>query len=227
MHLEALSTVVRRIAAAAREAGRDPASICLVAVSKQRSAAEIREVALAGQVDFGESYAQEALPKMDALGDLDLTWHFIGRLQGNKTRPVAERFDWVHTVDRAKIADRLNEHRPPDAPPLNVCIQVQLAAEEQKGGLPPENVEELASHIIEKLPRLKLRGLMCIPPAATSMEAQQRVFGRLADVSRRLGEAGIVVDTLSMGMSDDFEAAIAAGSTLVRVGTAIFGTRLS
>lgn len=227
MHLEALSTVVRRIAAAAREAGRDPSAICLVAVSKQRSAAEIREVALAGQVDFGESYAQEALPKMDALADLDLTWHFIGRLQGNKTRPVAERFDWVHTVDRAKIADRLNEHRPPDAPPLNVCIQVQLAAEEQKGGLPPENVEELARHIIEKLPRLKLRGLMCIPPAATSLEAQQRVFGRLADVSRRLGEAGIVVDTLSMGMSDDFEAAIAAGSTLVRVGTAIFGTRLS
>ncbi len=224
MRSAALAQVLIRIESAARQVGRDPASIRLVAVSKQQTIADIRAVAEAGQIDFGESYTQEALPKIEALRDLNLTWHFIGRLQGNKTRPVAEHFDWVHTVDRARIADRLHEQRPAELPPLNVCIQVQLQAEAQKGGIQPHEVEPLARHI-GLLPRLRLRGVMCIPAPTDSPAEQQSVFARLADCARDLQAAGITTDTLSMGMSGDFEAAIAAGSNLVRVGTAIFGTR--
>lgn len=224
MKSERLAHVTGRIEAAARRCHRDPASIRLVAVSKQQTAAAIRMLATAGQQDFGESYAQEALPKIEALSDLGLTWHFIGRLQGNKTRAVAEHFAWVHTLDRERMADRLNDQRPPAAPPLNVCIQVQLVPEPQKGGVPPDEVEALALHV-RTLPRLQLRGLMCIPPAAESEAAQQALFAQLAECAARLRRSGLETDTLSMGMSDDFEAAIAAGSSLVRIGTALFGTR--
>jgi pyridoxal phosphate enzyme (YggS family) len=220
---ELLASVVRRIENAARTAGRDPRTVRLVAVSKQRTADLIRGVAQTGQHDFGESYLQEALPKLESLADLKLTWHFIGRLQGNKTRAIAENFDWVHTVDRARTAERLNEQRPEALPPLNVCIQVQVTPESQKGGIPPKEVEALARRITG-LPRLKLRGLMCIPPASEP-EAVRQDFVALADLAQQLRNVGIASDTLSMGMSGDFEAAIAAGSTLVRVGTAIFGER--
>jgi pyridoxal phosphate enzyme (YggS family) len=224
MRRAALAQVLIRIESAARQAGRDPAGIRLVAVSKQQTVADIRAVAEAGQCDFGESYAQEAVPKIEALRDLKLTWHFIGRLQGNKTRSIAEHFDWVHTLDRERIADRLNEQRPAKLSPLNVCIQVQLQTEARKGGVQPDEVEPLARHIAQ-LPGLRLRGLMCIPAPTDSSAEQQSVFARLADCARDLRAAGITTDTLSMGMSGDFEAAIAAGSNLVRVGTAIFGTR--
>ncbi|MEQ1581841.1 MAG: YggS family pyridoxal phosphate-dependent enzyme [Steroidobacteraceae bacterium] len=223
MQSESVAAVLRRIEIAARTAGRDPGSVRLVAVSKQQQALAIRNVALTGQRDFGESYTQEALPKIESLRDLKLTWHFIGRLQGNKTRDVAEQFDWVHTVDRARIADRLNEQRPASLLPLNVCIQVQVTPEPQKAGIPPEEVEPLARYIMT-LPRLKLRGLMCIPPA-TDPKAVQQDFAALAALARDLRNLDIDCDTLSMGMSGDFEAAIAAGSTVVRVGTAIFGER--
>ncbi len=224
MKSERLAQVTGRIEAAARRCHRDPGSISLVAVSKQQPAAAIRMLADAGQRDFGESYALEALSKIGELADLALVWHFIGRLQGNKTRAVAEHFAWVHTLDRERMADRLNEQRAPAAPALNVCIQVQLVPEPQKGGVPPEAVEPLARHVLA-LPRLKLRGLMCIPPAAESEAAQQALFARLTECSARLHGNGIETDTLSMGMSDDFEAAIAAGSTHVRIGTALFGPR--
>jgi PLP dependent protein len=223
MQSESLAAVLGRIASTARAAGRDPLSVRLVAVSKQQPAAAIRGVAQAGQRDFGESYTQEALPKIESLADLRLTWHFIGRLQGNKTRAVAEHFDWVHTVDRDRIADRLNEQRPASLLPLNVCIQVQVRPEPQKAGIPPEKVEALARHILG-LPRLRLRGLMCIPPAGEPAAVKQD-FIALADLASRLRTKGIDIDSLSMGMSGDFEPAIAAGSTLVRVGTAIFGER--
>lgn len=221
-----IAQVRSRIETAARRAGRNPADIRLLAVSKQQPAEAIAAMAAAGQKDFGESYLQEALPKLDALAALNLTWHFIGQLQGNKTRPVAERFAWVHTVDRARVADRLNEQRPHYAPRLNVCIQVQLVPESQKGGLAPEGVAALARHILA-LPRLQLRGLMCIPPAMKTAIEQQTLFGRLSDCAAGLRTQGIITDTLSMGMSDDLEAAIAAGSTQVRIGTALFGPRLA
>jgi PLP dependent protein len=225
MKSERLAAVLHRIEVAAHAAGRDPRSVRLIAVSKQQPAEAIRDLAMAGQKDFGESYTQEALPKIESLKDLNLTWHFIGRLQGNKTRQVAERFDWVHTLDRARIADRLSEQRPYALPPLNVCIQVQLQYEAQKGGVQPDDLEPLARHVAS-LPRLRFRGLMCIPPPAETLAEQQQPFSRLAALARQLDAAGIQCDTLSMGMSGDFEAAIAAGSTLVRVGTAIFGPRL-
>lgn len=223
MQSEPLAAVLRRIGSAARTASRDPRTVRLVAVSKQQGADAIRNMALAGQRDFGESYTQEALPKIESLADLKLTWHFIGRLQGNKTRAVAEHFAWVHTVDRARIADRLNEQRPGSLPPLNVCIQVQVTPEPQKAGIPLEEAEALARHVMT-LPRLKLRGLMCIPPASEP-KAVRLDFVALAALAQALRSMDIDCDTLSMGMSDDFEAAIAAGSTLVRVGTAIFGER--
>jgi len=222
-HRDLLAAVLDRIRAAAVRVGREPGSIRLVAVSKQQGVAAIRQVAEAGQRDFGESYPQEAIPKIEALADLGLTWHFIGRLQGNKTRLIAEHFDWVHTVDRSRMADRLDEQRPPALPPLNVCIQVQVTPELQKAGIPPAEVLPLAKHILT-LPRLRLRGLMCIPPAGTAGTGSGD-FLALAELAMQLHAAGIPIDTLSMGMSGDFEAAIAAGSTMVRVGTAIFGER--
>jgi pyridoxal phosphate enzyme (YggS family) len=195
--------------------------VTIVAISKQQPAAAIITARRAGITNFGESYVQEALPKMDSVADLGLTWHFVGKVQANKTRQIAERFDWVHTVDRLRIAERLNEQRPAFAAPLNVLIQVNQGGEAQKGGAASADVAELARAIAE-LPRLKLRGLMTLPPQAG---APADWFAELAALRARLESDGIVLDTLSMGMSADFTEAIAAGATLVRIGTAIFGER--
>jgi len=204
--------------------GRDPDSVRLIAVAKSQPAAAIRAVAELGQRDIGENYVQEALPKLAELGDLPLTWHFIGQLQANKTRVVAEHFHWVHTLDRERIAVRLSEQRGAHAPPLNVCIQVSFADEPGKGGISKTELGALARRVRE-LPRLQLRGLMCIPPPREGFEAQRQLFGELTECARQLREQGIQVDMLSMGMSGDLEAAVAAGATCVRIGTAIFGER--
>jgi pyridoxal phosphate enzyme (YggS family) len=204
--------------------GRDADSVRLIAVSKTQTAAAIRAVAELGQQDFGENYVQEALPKLTALADLPLTWHFIGQLQANKTRDVAGHFHWVHTLDRERIAVRLSEQRSGHAPPLNICIQVRLADEPGKGGVSKTELAPLARRVME-LPRLQLRGLMCIPPPREGFEAQRQLFEELAVCARELREQGIPLDTLSMGMSGDLEAAVAAGATCVRIGTAIFGER--
>lgn len=196
----------------------------IVAVSKQQSIERIAAAHRAGQIHFGESYVQEALPKMDALRELPIVWHYIGPVQGNKTRPIAERFQWVHSVDRARVAERLSAQRPYHAPPLNVLVQVNLAAEPQKSGARSEEVAGLAAQI-RRLPRLALRGLMGIPPADASREDTMRYFEGLSTLKQELAANGIVTDTLSMGMSGDFETAIALGSTCVRIGTAIFGPR--
>jgi len=217
---EHLRDIVERVARAASRA-EHAKSVTIVAVSKQKTSADIAEAFRAGQHDFGESYAQEAAQKIEALRGLDITWHFIGALQTNKTRIVAENFQWVHTIDRAKIAARLNEQRPHFAPPLNVLIQVNQAREPQKRGVGDDEILPLAREIAA-LPRLKLRGLMTIPPASSDPE---RWFRDLAAALERLRAGGLDVDTLSMGMSADFEAAISAGSTCVRIGTAIFGAR--
>lgn len=222
--VQSLMQVRRRLEAACHASGRPPDSVTLLAVSKQQSVAAIRAVAVAGQRDFGESYAQEALDKMAALSDLDLCWHFIGQLQSNKTRLIAEHFQWVHTLDRDKIAGRLNEQRPHHLPPLQVCIQVKLAEEAGKGGVWADQVAALARHV-QGLPRLKLRGLMCIPPPAEDGSTQLAQFRRLTDLQHELNGDGLNLDTLSMGMSGDFPAAIAAGATVVRIGTAVFGER--
>jgi pyridoxal phosphate enzyme (YggS family) len=221
---QGLLSVRQQLEAACRACGRAPNSVTLLAVSKQQSVTAMRAIAAMGQRDFGESYTQEALDKMTELADLDLRWHFIGQLQSNKTRPIAEHFHWVHTLDRDKIATRLHEQRPLDAPPLQVCIQVKLAEEMGKGGVWPDEVAALAAHI-EKLPRLTLRGLMCIPPPSRHYTEQLQQFRQLVDLQQQLIIAGHALDTLSMGMSGDFEAAIAAGATIVRIGTAVFGAR--
>jgi hypothetical protein len=205
-------------------AGRDPAAVTLVAVSKQQPAESVRLAATAGVTDFGENYLQEALPKMQTLADLSLHWHFIGAIQSNKTRAIAERFDWVHSVDRLNIARRLSEQRPFHAPPLNVCIQVALMHEPSKGGVAPDALGGLAAAVAE-LPRLKLRGLMCLPPQQSDAAAERSVFAHLKGLLEDLNAAGLKLDTLSMGMSGDFESAIAEGATLVRIGTALFGDR--
>jgi PLP dependent protein len=214
-----LQAVKARIAAAARAAGRDPAAVALLAVSKTHSPALIRQAQAAGQRAFGENYVQEALDKMAQLADLALDWHMVGPLQGNKTRPVAERFGWVHTVDREKVARRLAEQRPAGMAPLNVLIQVNASGEATKSGVAAAQVTALAT-AVAAMERLRLRGLMAIPePGAPQARFREigELFGRLRD---RFG-----LDTLSLGMSDDMEAAIAAGSTMVRIGTAIFGKR--
>lgn len=216
-----LAQIVERVAHAAMQSGRSPESVKIVAISKRQTATAIMNAHRAGLTDFGESYAQEALPKMDSLASLPITWHFVGKLQTNKTRQVAERFAWVHTVDRLRIAERLSEQRPTFAAPLNVLIQVNQGGETQKGGAAPSEVAELA-HAIGKLPRLALRGLMTLPPQSG---APARWFAELAALRAALAADGIPLDTLSMGMSADFAEAIAAGATLVRIGTAIFGTR--
>jgi pyridoxal phosphate enzyme (YggS family) len=219
-----LHDVRSRLDQAAARCGRNPADIRLVAVSKQHPAEAVRLLADAGQRDFGENYLQEALPKLEALKDLPLTWHYIGQIQSNKTRPIAEHFAWVHTVDRLRIAERLNEQRPHYAAAINVCIQVKLADEPGKAGVSLEEVASLA-HAINKLPKLSLRGLMCIPPPAATVTEQRSYFATLARTLVELNSRGLSLDTLSMGMSDDAEAAIAQGATIVRVGTAIFGER--
>ncbi len=221
---ERIRAVRERLAAAAVSAGRNADSVTLLAVSKGQPAELIRAAAVAGLTDIGESYLAEALAKMEALADLPLTWHFIGRLQANKTRPVAERFAWVHGLDRLRIAERLSAQRPYHAPPLNVCIQVNLAGEATKGGVPPSEAPALAA-AVAALPRLALRGLMCIPPEEADPGRQREWFARLRALRDSLNAGGLRLDTLSMGMSGDFEAAIQEGATVVRIGTALFGPR--
>jgi pyridoxal phosphate enzyme (YggS family) len=219
-----LQAVKARIVAACAAAGRDPAEVALLAVSKTWPADAVRAAAACGQRAFGENYVQEALAKIEALADLDLDWHFIGPMQSNKTRPVASRFAWVHGIDRLKIAERLSEQRPDDLPPLQVCVQVNVSGEASKSGVAPEDAPALC-RTVAGLPRLRLRGLMAIPePTDDQMLARRRLDGlrRLRD---ELNTEGLALDTLSMGMSDDLEAAIMAGATIVRIGTAIFGTR--
>ena len=221
---ERVHEVRARIAAAAARAGRNVADITLLAVSKAQPADSVRAAAAAGLTDFGESYLNEALDKLEALAGLALTWHFIGRLQANKTRPIAERFQWVHGLERLHIAERLSAQRPVHAPPLNVCIQVNLAGEASKAGVAPAQLPQLAE-ALGALPRLRLRGLMCIPPAERDPERQRAWFARLRELREALNAQGAGLDTLSMGMSADFESAILEGSTVVRIGTALFGPR--
>ena len=213
-----------RIAAAAAAAGRSEDSVTLLAVGKGHGSAALETAARLGIEHFGENYLQEALLKIDALRGLELTWHFIGQLQSNKTRAVAENFHWVHTVDRLKLAERLSAQRPQFAAPLQLCLQVRLGDELTKGGAKPAEVRELALAVRE-LPRLRLRGLMCLPPAETDPAAQRRWFAQLRELRDALNADGLALDTLSMGMSDDLEAAIAEGASIVRIGTALFGPR--
>ncbi len=219
-----VSHVRARIQAAATAAGRDPAAVTLVAVSKGKTAESMRAAATAGVTDFGENYLQEACAKRDELADLDLRWHFIGGIQSNKTRTIAERFDWVHSIDRFSIARRLSEQRPFHAPPLNLCIQVALVPEATKGGVTTGLLPELAAGLA-RLPRVRLRGLMCVPPPQPDANAARALFARLRALQDGLNAAGHRMDVLSMGMSGDFEAAIAEGATHVRIGTALFGNR--
>ncbi|TGB30787.1 YggS family pyridoxal phosphate-dependent enzyme [Burkholderia thailandensis] len=221
-----LASVQRRIDEAARAAGREPHAVTLLAVSKTFPADAVRAAYAAGQCAFGENYVQESIDKIDSLADLraELEWHFIGPLQSNKTRPVAERFDWVHTIDRLKIAQRLAEQRPAHLPPLNVCVQVNISGEASKSGVAPSDAAELA-RAIAALPALRLRGLMAIPEPAADPEAKRAPHRALHALFEQLRADGLALDTLSMGMSDDLEAAVAEGATIVRIGTAIFGAR--
>ena len=219
-----LQAVRSRIAGAAGRCGRSASAITLLAVSKTFPASYIEEAASAGHRTFGESYAQEGVKKITALAALALEWHFIGPVQSNKTRPVAEHFSWVHTVDREKIAERLSAARPPDLPPLDVCIQVNVSGEGSKSGVAPGEERALAE-AISRLPRLRLRGLMTIPEPSDDAALQRRRYALLRELRDGLVAAGHPLDTLSMGMSDDLESAIAEGATIVRVGTAIFGRR--
>lgn len=216
--------VQERIAEACRAAGRSVDSVTLLAVSKGQSAAAIDSATRAGLEHFGENFLQEALPKIAGLAGRELTWHFIGRLQANKTRPVAEEFDWVHGVDRLKIAERLSAQRPYRAAPLNVCLQLHVGGEASKGGVEAPDVPALA-RAVQALPNLKLRGLMCMPPAESDTARQRAWFREARQVFDYLNEHGFGLDTLSMGTSADYPAAIAEGATVVRVGTAIFGPR--
>jgi PLP dependent protein len=221
---EHLRAVRARIAAAAAECGRNADSVTLVAASKSQPVSAVEALAREGLRDFAESYLKEALEKLDARAARGLTWHYIGQIQGNKTRPIAERFAWVHGVDRVRIAERLSAQRPYHAPPLNVCIQVNLAGEPGKAGVAPAEVRELAA-AVAALPRLALRGLMCLPPREDRLEAQRRWFAELRRLFEDLNSGGAHLDTLSMGMSEDLEAAVLEGATLVRIGTALFGPR--
>ncbi|WP_323121836.1 YggS family pyridoxal phosphate-dependent enzyme [Burkholderia alba] len=221
-----LASVQRRIDDAARAAGREPGAVELLAVSKTFPAADVRAAHAAGQRAFGENYVQEALDKIAALADLrgGLEWHFIGPLQSNKTRAVAEQFDWVHSVDRLKIAQRLAEQRPAHLPPLNVCVQVNISGETSKSGVAPEQIADVA-RAVAALPALRLRGLMAIPEPADDAAAQRAPHRALRALFDQLRTQGLALDTLSMGMSADLEAAVLEGATIVRIGTAIFGTR--
>ena len=223
-----LDEVRTRIDACALAQGRDPGQVRLLAVSKTQPAAVVAQAAQLGQRRFGENYVQEAIAKMDALAGLGLRepieWHFIGPIQSNKTRPIAERFDWVQSVERLTVAQRLNAQRPSHLERLNVLIEVNVAGEDTKSGVPARDVSELA-HALLDLPRLRLRGLMAIPRPTTDPDEQRAQFDQVRDLAESLRVLSADIDTVSMGMSGDFEAAIAAGSTLVRIGTAIFGER--
>ena len=221
-----LQLVRTRMARACDLAHRPEQSVALLVVSKTFGADQVREAHACGERQFGENYVQEALDKMLALQDLraNLCWHLIGPLQSNKTRSVAQAFDWVHSVDRLKIAQRLSEQRPPHLPPLQVCLQVNISGELSKSGVAPVDLPALA-HAVAALPRLRLRGLMAIPEATPTMEEQRLAYRALHALLDQLKHQGLALDTLSMGMSADLEAAIMEGATLVRVGTAIFGAR--
>ena len=219
-----LQTVLAQIRTAEQRFQRPSGAVRLLAVGKTQPAAAIAALAAAGQRDFGENYLQEALDKISELAALELEWHFIGPVQANKTRGIAEHFAWVHSVDRLKIAERLSMQRPTHLPPLNVCLQVNIDREASKQGLDEVEVVEIA-HMVAALPQLRLRGLMAIPAPAVQFTDQRRSFARLRELSERLVATGLPLDTLSMGMSDDLEAAIAEGATLVRIGTALFGPR--
>ncbi|MCP5158519.1 MAG: YggS family pyridoxal phosphate-dependent enzyme [Gammaproteobacteria bacterium] len=219
-----LQSVLTRIRNAERRFQRPQDSVRLLAVSKTQPAAAIAAIAAAGQHCFGENYLQEALDKIIELKALSLEWHFIGPIQANKTRGIAEHFAWVHSVDRLKIAERLNAQRPDTLPPLNVCLEVNIDRESSKHGLDESEIAEVAQ-AVTALPRLRLRGLMAIPAFASDFDSQRRSFARLREQRDRLNVQGLTLDTLSMGMSDDLEAAIAEDATLVRVGTALFGPR--
>jgi PLP dependent protein len=221
---ERINAVLEQVARAAAAAGRSARSVTLLGVGKAQTPQTLAAAARCGLTHFGESYLQEALPKLAALRELPLTWHFVGGVQTNKTRSIAENFAWVHALDRLKIAQRLSSQRPFHAPPLNVCLQVNLAGEAGKGGVAPAELPALAA-AVAALPRLQLRGLMCIPPAEAQVARQRAWFEQLRVLKDELNAGGLQLDTLSMGMSADFEAAIAAGATIVRIGTALFGAR--
>jgi len=221
---ENLEQVCSRINAAEKAAGRTLGIVQLIAVSKTRSANEVRKAVAAGALHIGENYLQEALDKQAELGDVDIIWHFIGPIQSNKTNAIANHFDWVHSVDRLKIAKRLNDQRNEGKEPLNICIQVNVSNEATKSGVSLAELPELAAQIAT-LPHLKFRGLMAIPSPDQSDAALAADFERIQQSLDKLNQSGLAVDTLSMGMSGDIEMAIAAGSTMVRVGTAIFGPR--
>ncbi len=224
LHAENVEKLQKRVRLSAQNCRRDYSDILILPVSKTRPAADIRAVHSCGLHAFGESYLQEALVKMAELEDLELVWHFIGPLQSNKTRQIASHFDWVHSVDRLKIAQRLSAQRPEQMAPLQICIQVNISGESSKSGVDLQQLPQLADDI-SALPHLQLRGLMGIPAASADTQAQRRDFARLREALQALQETRPELDTLSMGMSADLEAAIAEGSTIVRVGTALFGPR--
>ena len=219
-----IAKLLQRVRLSVEKSQKAESDIILLAVSKTRPADEIRSAYECGLRQFGESYLQEAVEKIAALSDLPLTWHFIGPIQSNKTRPIAEHFQWVHSIDRAKIARRLNDQRPVGAPPLQVCLQVNISGEQSKSGAEEQDLPALAN-LVEELPNLKLRGLMAIPEATNDEAKQRAAFANLRQIFEDLQQSHPGLDTLSMGMSGDLEAAIAEGSTLIRVGTAIFGPR--
>lgn len=219
-----LADIQVKITAAEIAYKRTPGSVQLLAASKTQSVANIEAAYAAGQRLFGENYLQEALPKIEALRHLDIEWHFIGPMQSNKTRKIAAHFAWAQSVADLKIAERLNEQRPPHLPPLNICIEVNVDNEDTKHGVRPTDVFPLATACVQ-LPRLKLRGLMAIPAQTENLAAQRAAFARLQTLWQEMRAHGFDMDTLSMGMSQDFEAAIAEGSTMIRIGTAIFGAR--
>jgi pyridoxal phosphate enzyme (YggS family) len=222
---ENLAIIKDLLAKAALEAQRDPGTVKLLAVSKKQPVDKILEAARSGQRDFGENFVQEGLDKIERTRSEDLIWHFIGHLQTNKTRAVAEHFDWVHTIDRLKTAERLSRQRPETLPALNVCLQVNIDNEAAKSGADPDALSELTAAILQ-LPNLRLRGLMCLPAVSTEVEQQRKAFAKVRELAESLTATGVDFDTLSMGMSGDYAAAIAEGATIVRIGTAIFGPRI-
>lgn len=221
---QSIQTVLARIRAAEARFDRPPGSVTLLAVSKTQPAERVAAAADAGLRCFGENYLQEALQKIDKLRERNLEWHFIGPIQSNKTRPIAETMHWVHSVDRLKVAERLSEQRPTGLAPLNICLQVNISGEASKSGIAPAELPTLAP-LVAALPGLRLRGLMAIPAESDDFDAQRRPFAALRECFQGLCAAGLELDTLSMGMSGDLEAAVAEGATLVRIGTAVFGPR--
>jgi len=221
-----LKEIRERITAIAKRYDRDPKAISLIAVSKQQNIEAISDAIAAGQWEFGENYLQEAIPKIQTINNPQLIWHFIGKIQSNKTRAIAENFQWVHSIDHLKIAERLSLHRPKTMPALNLCIQINIDHEHNKSGIDPNEIIPIAK-AISLLPNLRLRGLMVIPKPQQNSTIQREAFSRARRLFESLKEHGLLVDTLSMGMSNDLEAAIAEGSNCVRIGTAIFGLRRS